>query len=178
MDPDMENIPTDYVNGTDFRLTKTTKGDGHADYTTSSWARRERSLDESELSAIDTYGLQDLSTFLPPRPTAEHYAVISEMFEASVDGELYDPAKWGNFYKPYGVEVPSNAVPSGAAQNVPASTTVAPVTEQAAPAPVAETPAPAPAEPAPQEAAAPAGEAKSAQDILDMIQSRKNQSEA
>ena len=26
MDPDMENIPTDYVNGTDFRVTKTTKG--------------------------------------------------------------------------------------------------------------------------------------------------------
>ena len=182
MDPDMENIPTDYVNGTDFRLTKTTKGDGHADYTTSSWARRERSLDETELSAIDTYGLQDLSSFLPPRPTAEHYAVISEMFEASVDGELYDPAKWGNFYKPYGVEVPSNAVPLGAAQNVPAATTVAPVTEQVAPtptpehAPVANTPAPA--GPAPQEDTTPASESKSAQDILDMIQSRKNQSEA
>ena len=25
MDPDMENIPTDYVNGTDFRVTKTTQ---------------------------------------------------------------------------------------------------------------------------------------------------------
>ena len=32
------------------------------------------------------------------------------MFEASVNGELYDPAKWGNYYKPYGVEVPSTAV--------------------------------------------------------------------
>ena len=48
MDPDMENIPTDYVNGTDFRLSKTMKGQ-YADYSTSKWARKERSLDETEL---------------------------------------------------------------------------------------------------------------------------------
>ena len=33
MDPDMENMPTDYMNGTDFRVTKTTKGQ-YADYST------------------------------------------------------------------------------------------------------------------------------------------------
>lgn len=111
MDPDMENIPTDYVNGTDFRVTKTTKGQ-YADYSTSKWARKERSLDETELSAIDTHGLFNLADFLPARPTAEHYTVISEMFEASVNGELYDPVRWGNYYKPYGVEVPANATPA------------------------------------------------------------------
>ena len=37
----MENLPTDYVAGTDFRLAKTTKGQ-YADYSTSSkWARKE-----------------------------------------------------------------------------------------------------------------------------------------
>ncbi len=192
MDPDMENIPTDYINGTDFRLTKTTKGDGHADYTTSSWARRERSLDEAELAAIDTYGLQDLNTFLPPRPTAEHYAVISQMFEASVDGELYDPERWGNFYKPFGTEVPATAAPapgqavtgkttvSAAPAQPPVATAAAPVAAEQPPAATAGLQMAEAAETVPADTAPPAttGESKSAQDILDMIQSRKNQSEA
>ena len=42
MDPDMENLPTDYVAGTDFRLAKTTKGQ-YADYSTSKWARKRTS---------------------------------------------------------------------------------------------------------------------------------------
>ena len=70
MDPDMENIPTDYVNGTDFRLSKTMKGQ-YADYSTSKWARKERSLDENELAAVDTNGLYDLKDFLPKKQTAE-----------------------------------------------------------------------------------------------------------
>jgi len=130
MDPDMENIPTDYLNGTDFRLAKTTKGQ-YADYSTSKWARKERSLDETELAAIDKHGLFNLNEFLPARPTAEHYTAIAEMFEASVNGDLYDPARWGNYYKPYGVEVPANA-PSATLQK--ASAPVA----KPAPAPVAE----------------------------------------
>lgn len=105
MDPDMENIPVDYVNGTDFRLSKTQKGQ-YADYGTSKWARKERALDEEELAAIDEHGLLTLSEALPPRPTAEHYEAIKEMFEASVNGELYDPERWAQFYRPYGVEVP------------------------------------------------------------------------
>jgi hypothetical protein len=112
MDTDMENIPVDYVNGTDFRLTKTTKGQ-YADYSTSKWARKERSLSQKELAAIDEHGLYKLKDFLPARPTAEHYAVIANMFSASVNGELYDTALWGNFYKPYGVDVPANAAAAG-----------------------------------------------------------------
>lgn len=165
MDPDMENIPTDYTNGTDFRLSKTSKGQ-YADYSTSNWARRERALNEQELAAIDQHGLFTLSDFLPARPTQEHYQAISEMFEASVNGDLYDPARWGNYYKPYGVEVPATATqPSTAsAQPAPAAES-APA--QAAPAPAVESaPAPAPA--------AETGEAgkKSADDILAMIRNR------
>lgn len=190
MDPDMENIPTDYVNGTDFRLTKSAKGQ-YADYSTSKWARKERSLDETELAAIDAHGLYNLGDFLPTRPTDEHYQAIKELFEASVDGELYDPEKWGNFYKPYGVEVPASAAP--APGQTAQQKTVAPA--QAAPAPVAEaatsvaepaTPAPAaaPAEEVTEvpfeveQAPAPAASAdedtgkKSADDILAMIRNR------
>ena len=178
MDPDMENIPTDYVNGTDFRVMKTTKGQ-YADYSTSKWARKERALDETELASIDTNGLYTLSDFLPKRPGQDELNAISEMFQASVDGELYDVERWGNFYKPYGVDVPASASAK--------PTTTAPA--QAAPAPVVETPAPTvttePVAPAPApvqpvaEATAPApataeasGDKPSADDILNMIRNR------
>ena len=93
MDPDMENLPTDYDAGTDFRLTKTQKGQ-YADYSTSNWARKERSLNEAERQAIETHGLFDLNEFMPKRPSQDELNVIMEMFEASVDGELYDPQRF------------------------------------------------------------------------------------
>lgn len=177
MDPDMENVPTDYTTGTDFRLSKTTKGQ-YADYSTSKWARRERSLNEDELAAIDTHGLTDLKQFLPTRPTQEHYRAIEKMFEASVNGELYDVEKWGNFYKPYGVEVPQNAAPAGASAPVtvapapkPASTKPAPaVTEQAPAAPQDSVEEAAPAAPA-NTASSAEGKPK-AEEILAMIRNR------
>ena len=184
MDPDMENLPTDYDAGTDFRLTKTQKGQ-YADYSTSNWARKERSLNEEERQAIETNGLFDLNEFMPKRPSQDELNVIMEMFEASVDGELYDPERWGNFYKPYGLEVPETA-----AKNSSSGATSAP-TPKASPAPVT---APAPkAAPAPtvseddvpfksnEEVEAEAvsastdagGAGKDASDILAMIRARK-----
>lgn len=183
MDEDMENIPTDFVNGTDFRLSKTSKGQ-YADYSTSKWARKERALTEVELGAIEKHGLQNLSDFLPKRPTAEGIQAISEMFEASQNDELYDPARWGEFYRPYGVDVPSNTTESAATSATPAATS-AQTAEQTVPVseavdatptePVAES-APAPEAPAPE---APATDSaatgkKSADEILAMIQSRKS----
>ena len=186
MDSDFEELPTDYEGGTDFRLTKTTKGQ-YADYSTSSWARRERSLDSNERSAIETYGLYNLNDYLPKQPSEEELRVIGEMFEASVEGHLYDPEQWGNFYRPGGVQIdtansaPNNSAAKPAAQSVP-QPTPAPVAE-AAPAPVAEA-APAPVTPPAQQeqvaetvaATAPAaeGEKPSAQDILAAIRNRNN----
>ena len=168
MDPDMENIPTDYINGTDFRVTKTTKGQ-YADYSTSKWMRKERALDETELASIDTNGLYTLSDFLPKRPGEEELNAIGEMFQASVDGELYDVERWGNFYKPYGVDAPasSSAKPATTAPAQPVAETKAPeVTNE----PKAEAPAPAAEEaPAPAEASS---EKPSADDILNMIRNR------
>ena len=118
MDPEMENLPTDYVNGTDFRLAKTTKGQ-YADYSTSKWARKESALTEEQLSAIDTHGLYNLNDYLPAKPTEEGVQAIAEMFQASVDGELYDPARWGNFFKPYGLDTGTSTQSASA----PVSTT-------------------------------------------------------
>jgi len=171
MDPDFPEIPTDYEAGTDFRIVKSTKGQ-YADYSTSNWARRERSLDQTERDAIAANGLFNLNDFLPKKPSAEELGIIFEMFEASVDGQLYDPARFGDYYRPYGVDAPSSSgtattAPAPAPQPTPVAATPAPAPqpapEAAAPAPVAET------------VAAPAGgeEKASAQDILAMIRQRK-----
>lgn len=102
MDPEMENLPTDYEGGLDFVVKKTSKGE-YADYGTSSWARKESALTNEELSAIEQFGLFNLSDFLPKKPSSEEVDIIFKMFEDSVNGELYDPEKYGNFYKPTGV---------------------------------------------------------------------------
>jgi len=105
MDPEVENSPTDYLAGTDFRLTKTTKGE-YADYTASSWARKETSLNQDQVAAIEKFGLNNLVDFTPTKPTPASVKAIAEMFEASVDGELYDLEKWGHFYRPWGLDGP------------------------------------------------------------------------
>ena len=108
MDKDMENLPTDYDNGTDFKIIKTTKGQ-YADYGTSSYSRRESALTQAERDAIEKNGLNDLSEFLGKKPTAEELVIIEEMFQASVNGEQYDAAKWGKYYRPGNLKADSAA---------------------------------------------------------------------
>ena len=173
MDPEFQEIPTDYEAGTDFVIKKSTKGQ-YADYSTSNWARRERSLDQTERDAIATHDLHNLNDFLPKKPDAEHLNAIFEMFEASVDGQLYDPERFGQYYRPYGVDAPATT----GAKPEAAATTPTPAPAPAPAAPVAEAVAPAPA-PAPEPEmataeAAPAAEGQaSAQDILAAIRNRK-----
>jgi hypothetical protein len=169
MDPDFPEIPTDYEQGTDFKLTKTQKGQ-YADYSTSNWARRERGLADAERQAVETHGLFDLNEFMPKQPGTEELNAIFEMFEASVEGQAYDVDRWGTYYRPWGVEAPAGARPQAAAPVAPA-----PV-QAAAPAPAA--PAVSDTgwqEPAAAPAAAPAAEADkgSAADILAAIRARK-----
>ena len=95
--------PTDYDHGTDFRITQTRKGE-YADYSTSKFSRNESPLTTEELESIDKYGLNVLSDFLGKKPSPEELNAICEMFQASVDGEAYDPARWGKFYRPAGVK--------------------------------------------------------------------------
>ena len=169
MDPDIQELPTDYDAGLDFRITKTTKGQ-YADYSTSKWARKETALTEVQRAAIDTHGLHTLSDYLPKRPTEVEINVLKEMFEASVDGQAYDVERFGQYYRPYGVDAPAGTAQSPAtpapAAPAPAPTAEAAPVVEAAPAPVAE-PAPAP-KPAETEGG------KSAEDILAMIRSRQS----
>ena len=175
MDPDMENIPTDYVNGTDFRLSKTMKGQ-YADYSTSKWARKERSLDETELASVDTNGLYNLKDYLPKKPTEAEVDIIYQMFQDSVNGELFDNDKYGEHFRPNGQSAPVKL--QSTTPPAQSTTPVAPVTAPAVetPAPVVETPAPVVA-PVVETASAnesPTTDSKaSAEDILAMIRNRQ-----
>ena len=164
MDPELESMPTDYTGGLDFTVTKTSKG-GYADYSTSKWSRKETALTAEEQAAIDSHGLFNLSDFLPKRPGEVELKVIKEMFEASVDGQAYDPDKWGQYFKPAGFQSKG-----GDAEAAPAA---APAVK-AAPAP---TPAvhddeedDAPVATAPVAVAKPSSQ--KAEDILAMIRNR------
>ncbi len=174
MDSEIEELPTDYVRGLDFKITKTSKG-GYADYSTSNWARRERALSEAENAAIQQHGLFKLSDFLPKKPTEVELKVIKEMFEASVDGEAFDMERWGQYYKPAGMSGGSSAGSSAssapARQAAPAPTPAASATEDEDPP--FETAAPAAA---PVSAPAASGDAGSrAADIIAMIRNRQKQ---
>lgn len=167
MDPELEELPTDYLKGLDFRISKTSKG-GYADYSTSKWARKETALDEAEQAAIEQHGLYDLSSFLPKKPTEAEIKVIKEMFEASVDGQSYDTERWGAYFRPAGVNAPAGSGTAHVDEDTPAPAA------KAAPAPTSssfddEEPAPASA---PVQATAPAGGNK-AEDILAMIRARQ-----
>ena len=129
MDPELEELPTDYLRGLDFRISKGSKG-GFADYNGSKWARKETALTEAEQAAIDQYGLFDLSTFMPKKPGEAELKVIKEMFEASVDGQSYDTERWGAYFRPAGVNAPA-----GTATTAPVAAADA---DEDTPAPVAK----------------------------------------
>jgi hypothetical protein len=139
MDPELENLPTDYANGLDFTVVKSSKG-GYADYSTSKWARKETSLNADEAEAIEKYGLFNLSEFLPKKPSAEDLVIMKEMFEASVNGEAYDEAKWGKHFKPAGYAAKDDAAEGTTTTAAPAAKVAAPVVKATvkAAAPVVE----------------------------------------
>ena len=101
-DLEIENSPVEYEKGLDFRLVKGSKG-GYADYGQSAWARRESALTDEEMAAIDKHGLFNLSQYLPKKPDEDHLQAIIDMFHDSVDEKPYDPDKYAQYYKPYGL---------------------------------------------------------------------------
>jgi hypothetical protein len=178
MDNEIEELPTDYVRGLDFKIAKTGKG-GYADYSTSTWSRRERALGAEENAAITQHGLFDLKGFLPKKPGPVELQIIKEMFEASVDGEAYDAERWGQYFKPPGMNSKAPASGSTPAQSAPATRPAptprpAPVAE-AADAPDADLPWNKPEEKVAEVSSPSAGsEAGSrAADILAMIRTRQ-----
>lgn len=99
MDPDIEDSPVDFKNGRDFKLEKTRKG-SYSDYSTSKWLFKTRALSQEELNAIDNFGLKKLSDLLPKEPNDKEIEVIYELFQASLNDELYDIERWGSYYRP------------------------------------------------------------------------------
>ena len=163
MDPEIQELPTDYEDGLDFRVTKTTKGQ-YADYSTSKWARKESALTEVQKAAVETYGLFNLSDYLPKKPDEVALGVIKAMFESSVDGEAYDAEKFAQYYRPYGVDKPNGS-------------SFTPVTPKAAPKAETtvkeETVTEVKPEATPVETPKTETSGKSAEDILAMIRSRQ-----
>jgi hypothetical protein len=172
MDPELEELPTDYVRGLDFRISKGAKG-GFADYNGSKWARKESALTEAEQAAVDAHGLFDLSTFLPKKPTDVELKVIKEMFEASVDGQPYDTARWGQYFRPAGVQAPAGgSAPAAAVDDDPQILLAKTAPKVVTPAPASdfdEDDAPVATAPV----AKPAAGGQKAEDILAMIRARQ-----
>lgn len=168
MDPELDTLPTDYLNGINFRIIRTKKPGGeYNDYNTSSWSRKETSLNEEQLEAIEKYGLFNLNDWAPKRPTADGINAIFEMFEASVEGELYDPERWARYYKPWGLEYEGESKP--AATTTTAAPVAAPVVEAA---PAVEIVAEKPTETVTESHSVSAPTSTSAQDILAKIRNR------
>jgi len=182
MDPDMSYSPVDFINGTDFIVSKTSKG-GYSDYGTSKWARKESSLTEEMQAAVAQYGAVDLSTYLPKRPSPEQLAIMFEMFQESLDGELYDPARWSQHFKPFGFESSTDDADAGESKRVSRPVTTSDVTPKIV-LPVVDTSD----DEIPFEVDTPKAEiketvaattdtaAKSPQEILQMLRSRNKQS--
>lgn len=165
LDPELEDLPTDYIHGLDFRMKKGSKG-GFADYSTSTWSRRERPLSEQEQSIISQHGLFNLNDFLPKKPTEVELKVMKEMFEASVDGEAFDTERWGQYFRP-----------AGASQQTGDPVKAAPKQQESNYSAPAPTPTTAQADPVEVESASPVAASgdNRAQDILAMIRNRSNQ---
>ena len=111
MAEDMDEMPDDYMGGTDFNIVRTkqtTEIGTFANYDTSGYVRKSTSLTPEEVESIEKYGLNNLSDFMPKKPDAETVAAIEEMFHASVNGEAYDPDRWGKYYKPAGLTLKSD----------------------------------------------------------------------
>jgi len=172
MDPDIEDMPTDYTNGLDFRITKTKQGN-YASYDTSSFARKSRPLTDEELAAIEKHGLFTLKTFLPKEPDEKTLGLIMEMFEASVSNELFDAEKFKQFRS-------SGSTESTTSEETTEKTTSRTATKTAAPA-KAEAPVEEPKVNKLKESEETAGETKapkkSPQDVLAMLRERKAKAE-
>jgi hypothetical protein len=110
-DTEIAYAPTDKVNGLDFIINVTGKNSNIngktqevKDYTTSKYARKETPLSEDELNYLNNNELPALITYIYKKPNAEQEKAMVEMFEAVMNDEPYDVAKWGNFYKPNNIQ--------------------------------------------------------------------------
>lgn len=83
---DMDDL-AERLTGRNFILRKTKQGE-FANYSTSSWASQTSMLTDEQIQALGDYGLHDLRSKLPQRPTDEQYEVLTTMMQVSIDYAL------------------------------------------------------------------------------------------
>ena len=129
-------------------------------------------MTDAEQAAIEAHGLFNLSDFLPKKPGEAELRILKEMFEASVDGQPYDNERWGQYYRPWGLDAPAGGSTPAAmpVRTAPVAATSLPAWEDdvaAAEASFTSAPVVVPtASPSSDKAA----------DILAMIKARQNKS--
>lgn len=96
----VQYMPSDPDHGRDLMIKKT-KGARYDEYI-AAWDMNERPMSDAERAALENPGPFNLSEFMPKKPSAEALVAMTEMFEASLNGEAYDKARWGQFYRPFG----------------------------------------------------------------------------
>lgn len=141
LDPELDDLPTDFDGGLDFTIKKTQKGQW-SDYNTSSFARKSRSLTEMERSIIDTNGLFTLKDAKGAVPSQEQIDALPQLLRDSMDGLPFDVASFGALFRAYGANGASSSTKSAsdsqadraAAMATPAATTAETPAAPAAPA--------------------------------------------
>lgn len=179
LDPEFTIMPTDYNQGLDFKIVKSKNPGGWAEYVNSQYTilKGPSALTEAERAAIEAHGLFDLKEFLPKKPSDSELRIIKEMFEASVDGRMYDPDRWGAYYKPWGLQAPGATASDEVDEEAPQRTQVSmSVSKPAAKPSVTESKFDSDdEEPASvAEVKTPAATSAKTQDILAMIRSRQS----
>lgn len=104
---EFEVAPHDYDRGTDFYLKCTLQGSWN-NWSSSEFARRERSLSDAERAAIQEFGLFNLKDFIPAAPDQDTIDAQYAMFLDSLDEKPFDFASYGQYYKPFGVRSGGN----------------------------------------------------------------------
>lgn len=123
----IQYLPTDIEHGRELMIVKSKNSGGFASYDETQWSMAERPLNEEERAAIEKYGLFNLDEFMPKQPNDEELNAIAEMFQASVNGEAYDPQRWAKYYRPAGVQKPAET------NTVDTATIVSPSVQNVAP---------------------------------------------
>ena len=103
-DDELEDLPYDFENGTDFVIKKTKNGE-YASYDNSKFKRDVRPLTAEELAVVES-SMIDLSTLLPAKPTVE---MMHQYLQGHITGSM-----------------------SGSAQQAPAQQPAVPAEESAA----------------------------------------------
>jgi hypothetical protein len=85
--------PDHGMDGTNFIIKKTRSGEWPS-YKESCFAKKSTTLTDEHLAALRQYGLFDLTSYLPDRPTADEYVVLSEIVAQSVAGNRVWNPDW------------------------------------------------------------------------------------